>query len=118
MIPVLHPILLLPSFALPPVGEQVDLRLLPLHGQVVRVLALEPFRALPRAIELADDGLRVDARLQLGLLDGDGEQRRELLGLLLLELLLGLAGLFRVGGLLGARLGGLLELLDVAAEED
>ena len=115
MVPVLHPLLLLPV-APPPVGEQVDLLRLALHRQVVRVLALEPLGALPGAVELADDRLRVDARLELGLLDRDGEQARELPGLLLLELLLLLAELLRGRARLGARLRGLLELLDVAVK--
>jgi hypothetical protein len=72
----------------------------------VRVLALEPLRALARAEELAHHRLRVDARLQLGLLDRDArEQRRELAGLLFLELLLLLAELLGGGPGLGARLG-------------
>ena len=104
MIPVLHPFLFFPVLG-PPVGEQVDLLRLPLHGQVVRVLALEALCALPGTVELAHHRLGVHAGLQLGLLDRDGEQRGQLALLLLLELLLLLADLFRRGSGLGARLG-------------
>ena len=116
LVPILHPFLFLAvERSRSPVREQVDLLRLALDGQVMAVLALEPFRALSGPVKLAHDGFRVDARRELRLLDGNGKEARELLRLLLFELLLLLAELLGCGPRLGARSCGLLELLDVAA---
>ena len=116
LVPVLHPFFLQLPVRPAPVGEQVNLLRLALHGQVVRVLALEAFSALPGPEKLADDRLWVDARLEFWLLDGDRKEAREFPGLLFFELLLLLAQLFCGRACFGSRLGGFLELLDVAAE--
>mmetsp|Transcript_675 Transcript_675/g.1961 ORF Transcript_675/g.1961 Transcript_675/m.1961 type:complete len:264 (+) Transcript_675:699-1490(+) len=115
LIPVLHVLPILRILAL--VGEQVNLGLLPLHIQIVAVLALEALGALAHPKVLAHDGLGVHTRRRLGLLNCLCEQLIQLPGCLLLGFLLSLLLLFGRGISLhssadGCCIGRLLHLID------
>lgn len=76
LVPVLHPIFLLPLLVrFPRVLIQILLLSLPLHRQVVRELALLSLLAIPLFVELADDRFGVDAEGHLLHLDGFEKRR-------------------------------------------